>query len=260
MSLVSQLFNKIQYHVTKAVSDPKANEFVKEQAAQAKQEAEIKERKELEVTEKKKINEMALEKQKEIINLNERNTFSIKRAIGKAASGILNALRIIVFIVLVIYGGILAANDAIGYNFPFRILSFIYGCVCFWYIIPRSFFHKYYAKIDVPYYSMLPISTYKPVGMFESLIYGPFCYTEDSRVLFAKQAVETLYKNGYLRSINQALIAGTVASVSMMPPVPNPSAPVVPKPPSAPEVPKPTETPKAINPKSEVPARIGTSV
>jgi hypothetical protein len=209
MSLLTKINNKLQYTISQAVSDPNADAYAKQQADQLKQDAETKKR--IDEAKMKEEADIAAREQaeKDAEILKRKSTFSSSRLIGNAAAGILNAFTTFFLAALMLYSGHLVANEAIGYNIPFRLLSFVYGALLFFWIIPKSLIQKYYYMMQIPYHAFLPLSTYEPVTSFEKIVYGPFCYVEDETVSQAKQAVEALYNNGYLKSIGEIVKSAT---------------------------------------------------
>jgi hypothetical protein len=197
MGILTQISNRVNYDLSKALNDPEVDAYAKQQAIQTKQDAEVKARKDKEeVTAKKNLDAKAKADAK-ASSLAQRSTFSVKRALRNTASGILTGFLSLILICFILYGGHLAANEAIGYKIPFRILSFIYGCIFFFIEIPKSFIRRYWYQIQIPYYTYLPLSTYQPVGDFETLLLGGFCYKEDETSSAARSAVGTLYKSAF---------------------------------------------------------------
>jgi len=197
MSLLRQITNKINYDMSKVLNDPEADAYAKQQAIQAKQDAEVKAREDKEEAKAKIVSEAKAKADAKAKSLAERSSFSVGRAVRNTASGIITGFMSLILICFILYGGHLAANEAIGYKIPFRILSFIYGCVFFFFEIPKSFIRRYWYQIQIPYYSYLPLSTYQPVGDFETLLLGGFCYKENETSSAARSAVGTLYKSAF---------------------------------------------------------------
>lgn len=182
-------------------SDPQADAYAKQQAEQARQDAEARRR-------EKEANDRAVEEkerrekeQERAESLASRSQFNGTQFISHTAKGILDICYKVLFVILLLYGGHLAANDAIGYNAPFRILTFVYGSLCFWYQIPRAIYRVYVKKETLPNYTFLPLSTYTPNGDFERFFIGPFCYTKDAYSGNAQAEVKALYETIYKKSI-----------------------------------------------------------
>ena len=197
MSLLTQLSNKVQYNVSQAVSDPEADAYAKQQAQQAQQDAFAKQRADDAKAQEDKEAAAKAQAAVDAEKLQKRSTFDSSRATSDIASGILKTFFSLIFFAVVLYGGHLAANEAIGYNSPFRILSFVYGCLLFWYYIIKTLIQKFYYKMKIPYYGFIPLTTYKPNGMIEKIIYGLFTYNEDAEYFAAKSHVEELYRTAF---------------------------------------------------------------
>jgi hypothetical protein len=197
MSILTQITNRVKYDLSKALNDPEVDAYAKQQAIQEKQDTEVRERKQKEEATTKKNSEAKAKANAKAASLAERSTFSVKRALRNTASGILTGFMSLVLICFILYGGHLAANEAIGYKVPFRILSFIYGCIFFFIEIPKSFIRKYWYKLQIPYYTYLPLSTYQPTGDLETLFLGGFCYREDEASSAARSVVGGLYKTAF---------------------------------------------------------------
>jgi hypothetical protein len=200
MSLLTQISNKIQYSISEWASDPEAEAYAKQQAKQREQDAEVQER--LNET-KKRAALSAAEKEKsdaKAQDMADRSEFKPQRATSNIASGIISGFMRFILTLIMLYGGHLAANEAIGHKIPFRILSFVYGCVFFFIQIPKMLFYRYWYQIKPPYYTYFPLSTYEPKGDLEILFLGAFCYKEDEGSQMARAAVETLYKTAFEKS------------------------------------------------------------
>jgi hypothetical protein len=130
----------------------------------------------------------------------DRSEFKPQRATGNVAAGIVKGFMSLILTLLILYGGHLAANEAIGYKIPFRILSFVYGCLFFFIEIPKMLIRRYWYEIKPAYYTYLPISTYEPMGDLEILFLGAFCYKEDNASQMARATVEALYKTAFEKS------------------------------------------------------------
>jgi len=192
MSLLTKLSNKIQYITSKQLDDPEAEEYARQQKAQEKQDLAIKKR---EKEQEKKDAEAAAKKKEEdakAAELVRRSEFKPGRAIGNSATQILKILGSLVLVLVMLYGGHLASNEAIGYKYPFRILYFLYGALLFIFVIPKSFYDSFILKKIKHFYSFFPLSTYVPTGNLESFFLTPFCYVEDQYSTEARKAVEAL--------------------------------------------------------------------
>jgi hypothetical protein len=200
MSLLTQISNKLQYSVSQWASDPEAEAYAKDKAKQDEQNAETKKR----IDEAKKKSDDAAtakaETEAEAKSVADRSEFKPQRATGNVAAGIVKGFMSLILTLLILYGGHLAANEAIGYKIPFRILSFVYGCLFFFIEIPKMLIRRYWYEIKPAYYTYLPISTYEPMGDLEILFLGAFCYKEDNASQMARATVETLYKTAFEKS------------------------------------------------------------
>ena len=198
MSLFSKISNKLQYLLSKQLSDPEAEAYAKQQAAQAIQDAKVaKEKKELDAKNAKKEADK-IKQDKEAEALVARSKINPKKFINDTTNGILTAFMAIIITSVCLYGGSLLANKSIGYNAPFRLLSFVYGYILFFYYIPKSFYDVY-KGIPVPYYCFLPLSNTRPEG-YAGIFLSPFCYDDDDSSIAAKSSVTQLYADAYSKS------------------------------------------------------------
>lgn len=271
MSLLTKLSNKIQYSVSKNLDDPEAAEYASQQKVQELQDAESQKREQQEQEDAAAAEAKKAEDEKEAVELARRSEFKASRAIGNSANEILKIFGSLVLVIILCYAGHIAANEAIGYRIPFRLLSFLYGAIFFFYVIPKSFYDTLYLKKVKHFYTFLPLSTYVPTGNIESFFLTPFCYVEDSFSAEARKEVEALYANGLTQSMKavanaSGVVAATVALANSLnknspesPKAPNnnPKAPESPKAPNnnpkAPNNPKVPEPPKVEPPKVEPP-------
>ena len=197
MSLLASLNNKIQYNIAKAAEDPAADAYAKQQEKQAKQDAEVAKRKK-EEEEKKALDEENKRREEERAKkLAARSKFSVGGTISQAAKGIITFLIVLVFFAFMFYGGHIAANKDIGYSMPGRLVSFAYGSLMAWYLVPKALLDTYWFKKQQPFYAFLPITTYVPQGTFQEIFLGPFCYTEDDASQKAREAVKAMYEAAY---------------------------------------------------------------
>lgn len=214
MGIFEKLGTKIQYEISKLLNDPKAEEYNKQQEAQERQDAMTRRRLEEETARQETEAERRATREKEAEDLARRSEFSGSRAIGDIASGTLEAIQVLFLIILVLYGGSIAVNSAIGYNTPFRIISLIYGCLFFFLVIPKHLYSTYYLRNPYIYYSMFPFVVYNPVG-YTRLLFGPFCYMENSNSQAATRAVEMLYRQGAgIQVAASAIAVGSAAAAA----------------------------------------------
>ena len=279
MSLLTSLSNKIQYMVAKNASDPEAEEYAKQQADQAAADAKVKEERDKLSKQASDDADIKRKKDEEAAALADRSKFKPKELIGDIARNILSVIGILILVFFLLYGGHIAANKAIGYKVPFRILSFLYGIVFSFWVVPKSVYDVYWKKETLPYFTFLPISTYEPVGDIEKIFVGGFCYKEDEVSSAARAAVTALYSDAFTKSVSAApaiakAAVAAVASVAAKPPPPpvpvakpsppppppvaKPSPPPSPvaKPPSPPPVAKPPSPPPVAKPPSPPPSPV----
>ena len=200
MGLLTQISNKVQYMASQTLNDPDADAYAKEKAKQDAQDAETQSRLD---DAKAKAEEDAAKKAKEdadAAKLVDRSKFMPLRAAKTIANDILAGFFYFFVVCVILYAGHLAANDAIGYNAPFRILSFIYGCIFFFIVLPKALYEKCWLNKEFHGYTMLPISRYATKGDLEYFLMGAFCYVDDDYSISARKAVETLYSEAFKKS------------------------------------------------------------
>lgn len=200
MSLLTQISNKIQYSISEWASDPEAEAYAKDKAKQDEQDAETKERTDKAKEEADVAATAKTESDDKAQETADRSEFKPQRATSNIAAGIIKGFMNFISTLIILYGGHLAANSAIGYKIPFRILSFIYGCIFFFIEIPKMLIRRYAYQIKPSYYTYFPLSTYEPKGDLEILFLGAFCYKEDETSQIARGAVEGLYKTAFEKS------------------------------------------------------------
>ena len=207
MSLLTTISNKIQYMVATAVSDPKAEEFAKQQAIQRKHDAEVKKRGDAVAAEEADAAAKKVADDAAAADLARRSQFNSTGAGVDMAKRILSGFGTWLIILSALYGGHLAANMSIGYNVPFRVFSFFYGTLLYFLVIPYSLYVVYVKQQTIPTYTALPMSTYVPQGTFENIIYGWYCYKEDDASKAARAAIDQIYLNGFSRSQSKPKVA-----------------------------------------------------
>jgi len=237
-------YNKLKYQVDKELRDPEADAYAKQQALQAEQDKAVAERKALadknSVADKKAAEEKKLEDEEKA----RKSKFSpVSHTSAKVAQNIFAVFSSLLLILLGLYAGSLSANKDIGYNIPFRIMSFIYGAILFPVIYIRMFIDMY-RGIKRPYYAFLPIWNYEPDGWVERIFWGPFSFVDDGGIGTAQQEVKDLYISaaGATATVIGALgsLTKLAKPVAMATPVPVPAAMATPVP-----VPAPVATPAA---------------
>jgi hypothetical protein len=194
------LSNKVQYEISKVVSDPKAAEYAKEQADQAAQDKAVKESqeaKEAENAEQEKEDSKAEE-------LSKRSKTDTK----KMASNIAFWVIIMICVLILILIGIVAANDSIGYNTGFRVFWFVYGIPGVIYTYIHNLFVKDKKKFIVT--SQFPFNTE---------------YNETEHTKNAREKIIKMYEEGasdYSPSIKEYRIG----EVKLKPAAPIAAAPI----------------------------------
>jgi len=193
--------NKLQYMIWKQISDPEADAFAKEQEEQMKQEEEQKQRESIKTQIDTTTEKDQADQEAKAAKIAQNSKFNVKQLAGDTARTIPSLALSIILFCFMMYAGHLEANRAIGYNAPFRVLSFFYGTVFFFITIPLALYKIYGRGETLPYYSaILPLSTYEPQGQILSFLIGGFCYKEDDASRAAKAAVNMLYSEGYRKS------------------------------------------------------------
>ncbi len=196
MSLLTQISNKIQYTISEAVSDPAAEAYAKQQEAQKKFNEDVKKREEQKKKEEEERAKKAAEDKLKAQDIKRRSEFNFSKLISDASSGILTAVIVIVILGLFLYGGHLAANQAIGYSVFGRLVAFFYGCLMSWYLVPKALYEIVWLDKRQPYYGFLPLYQYTPNGYFEQVLYGAVCYTPDDESRRARENLGYLYERG----------------------------------------------------------------
>jgi hypothetical protein len=201
MSLLTSLSNKINYIVAQNVSDPQADAYAEQQAIQAEQNKKVKDAEAAKAKAEAKAAADKKESDEAAAALAARSKFSPRKLAYNAANGILKAFLILFVIGIAFYGGHIVANKAIGYSVPFRILTFLYGSIFSFWIIPKSLYDVYAKGEILPYYSFLPLVAYEPAGIIEQFFIGAFCYNENESSKAATNAVTKLYSDAYTKSL-----------------------------------------------------------
>jgi hypothetical protein len=247
-------YNKVQYMVAKNLSDPEADNFAKQQAAQAAQDKVVADRKKAADAKNKKTEEQKKAENEAAMELQRKSQFSTpKDFAAKVSDKVIAVFKSLLFIALSLYGGYISSNKAIGYNVPFRLLSFIYGSLLWFIVIPLALIDIYYRKKVLPNYAFLPLSTHVPSNKFENFFIGAFCYKEDAASIAAKAEVMSQYESAFsgvkaTAAVATAAVAAAVVGASVAKPaaqVPSPGTPVASPAatPVATPVPSPVATP-----------------
>lgn len=206
-------YNKVQYMVAKNLSDPEADNFAKQQAAQAAQDKVVADRKKAADAKNKKTEEQKKAENEAAMELQRKSQFSTpKDFAAKTSDKIIAVFKSLLFTAVALYGGYISSNKAIGYNVPFRLLSFLYGALLWFIVIPLALIDIYYRKKVLPNYAFLPLSTHVPSNKFENFFIGAFCYKEDAASIAAKAEVMSQYEEGFSNSLKA--VVGAVAAAS----------------------------------------------
>jgi hypothetical protein len=192
-SLFTKIKNAIEYRIDSVISDPEAEKYSKRKAKQDAHDEKVAENKQMRTEQQTTARNKAKQKEKQDAEIARNSKFNYNRAKGQFGRGVLFWTWAIILIICVLFGGYVAANDAIGYSIHTRILSFFYGCLFFWYIIPKYMYRKLWLKEVISSYALLPlIISQSPVSFLGSIIY----YMEDVNAKAAKIHIEQLYKAG----------------------------------------------------------------
>ena len=226
-------YNKVQYQLDAYLKDPEADNHAKQVAAQKAQDEAKEKRKALVSKSKSELDEKNKAAKAEAEELAKRSSFSSPQTIAaKIAKGILSTYISLILLGFILYAGKLEANKAIGYGVPMRIVSFIYGALFFFIVIPISLYDIYWLKKTIPDYAPLPIWNYVPDGWVEQLFLGAFSYVEDANSKVARERVAQLYSDGFLGVISTPISAAKSTALT------GPTGPTTPiantKPPSSP--------------------------
>jgi hypothetical protein len=217
MGLLDKLTNKIQFIASKQLNDPEADEFARQKSIQDKQDEEVRLREEQQLKDEEDEEIQNEEDKKAAEELQRRSEFKPYRAVGNAASLILKIFGSIILVSVMLYSGHLAANQAIGYRTPFRVLYFIYGFLLFFLVIPKTLYESLVLKKAQKYYTFFPLSTYTPNGQLENVFLTPFCYVEDEFSKNARKIVEDLYAKAYTvsNSVKAVATVGALAATAV---------------------------------------------
>jgi hypothetical protein len=179
-SLLTNLKNKVNFMIYNAVTDPNANKFAEER-------------------QKNKENKNTPDSgTQDATSDNSDNSpnFSIKRLAIKVYTQTIEVLKIVIFPFIALMLAMIVANEAIIYSVPIRIIFFvcvllvcIYSkviCVllAIFYTIKGGYSYYVNNMTDIKskqeimptIYTLLPISTYKPMTTLSAFLMYPFVY------------------------------------------------------------------------------------
>ena len=195
MSLLEDAWNSIQYQIKKAVSDPEANSYAKEQAdAQKKiEDAKAAEETAKQTKAKKEAEEKAAADKAaaEVQAAKDRNTFSFIRMFGTVGG----TFFIIFMVFLLFFGAVLGASLATNLNLylstPYRILYAIYGFLFFFVVIPYVLGYRWFWKGKRPrFYSLIPLIPYHLDSRFAAFLFSWLSYKPDDQIDSLKEWVK----------------------------------------------------------------------
>jgi hypothetical protein len=223
-NFLTKLSNKLSFLSDKYLDDDEQREFEQNKKAQEAQDELSRKREQLQQEEDREREEKIAAEEKAAAELARRSEFNVETLFHRTCLGILKQFMGLISFLLMLYGGHISANEAIGYSISMRILSFVYGCLAFFIVIPRSFYYTFWLKKEQHFYTFLPISTHLPNGNFENFFLTPFCYVHDQYIDKAKAEILEQYKVAFENSRN----------IKRSPPPPAPPPPAPPAAPSAP--------------------------
>ena len=145
-SIFTRVGNLINYNLYRATTDPDAKRFADEQKAARKRQDEA-----AAIEAEKKKGEIKQEK-----NLEKAKNKGAATLIGKIVKYTLLSFMIFIFVLFAVYTGHLAANDAIGRPYWYRILYFIYGAIFCVFVAPY-YVIQHFRGHSVKSYAILPI-------------------------------------------------------------------------------------------------------
>ena len=148
-SIFTRVGNLVSYNINKATTDPDAQRYADEQAA-ARRQQDIADAK---AAEEKKAAEAAEAKQK--ANLKDA-TYDTSTFVTQIFKYIATAFGSSIYILLALYTGHIAANDAIGRAPSYRTLYFIYGTVFSIFVLPY-YIIQWMRGTSIKSYAILPL-------------------------------------------------------------------------------------------------------
>ena len=180
--------NKVQYQIDNYLKDPKAENHAKQLEKEQKLRIAAEKRKEALNESTAQLKVKSAKDRAEAEELARRSQFSSPQSFaGKVGSNMLSTFKTLVLVGFALYAGKIEANKAIGYSVPMRIVSFIYGALLFFIVIPRSLYEIYGLEKKIPDYAPLPIWNYVPNGWVEKIFFGLFSYVEDANSKAARE-------------------------------------------------------------------------
>lgn len=195
MSLIEQAFNSIQWQIKKAVSDPEADKYAKEEAEKAKKEADAKAKEDdAKKTQAEKEAELKaandkLEAEKKAAE--DRATFSFSRLFGTVFSTFFTIFLIFLLFFSAVLGSSLATNLNLYHSAPYRILYAIYGFMFFFVVIPYVLGYRWFWKGKRPvFYSLIPLIPYHLDNKFVAFFFSWLSYKPDDQIASLKEWIK----------------------------------------------------------------------
>jgi uncharacterized membrane protein (DUF106 family) len=171
-SIFTRASNLLNYKLYQATTDPDAKRFADEQNAARKKQEEAEAAaaaKNIAETKKAEIQSENLKKAE----------YSTGTFIGQIVKYTLISFAVFIFVLFAVYTGHLAANDAIGRSYWYRILYFIYGCIFCVFVAPY-YIIQYFRSHSVKSYAILPIREGDVPRGIEGFILSLISFTPDS--------------------------------------------------------------------------------
>jgi cation transport ATPase len=166
MSYFEQLMNSTKYALHKATYNPEADKYAKKQKQEdikSKKDASIaKLKKEAQSKKDEETKKLADEKAEQTRIQKERSEFSLSRLLGR----VLSIVVTIVFIALMLIGGVYGASLAVNLNVyksaPFRVIYAIWGFLFFWVVIPYVWgYRRFWLGKSPRFYAIMPLVPYR---------------------------------------------------------------------------------------------------
>ena len=128
----------------------------------------------------KAIEQQAKEKEQEVQarKENERKQFSFSRFAGRVSSTAGSVVSSLLYVMICLVMGMLAANDAVGREPAYRILYFFYGFIFAPFLI-FYYFYRWYQGTAPKIYTLLPYTQTNAETSIGRFFLFPFYYQED---------------------------------------------------------------------------------
>lgn len=165
-SYFEQLMNSTKYALHKATYNPEAEKYSRRQKAEAEKAKKAASQaalsKELQAKKEAEAKKLAEEKAEQERIQKERAEFSFERMFGR----IMKIVLTIVFIALLLMGGVYGASLAVNLNVyksaPFRVIYAIWGFLFFWIVIPYVWIYRRFWLGKSPrFYAIMPLVPYR---------------------------------------------------------------------------------------------------